>query len=53
MLRIYEKNSNNVIFKKMLDGSYQPANLNSGEYLAWELINGNPLLNTDLDSIIL
>jgi hypothetical protein len=50
---IYEKNSEGVVFKKLPDDSYQVANTMGGEYLAWSLINGDPLLNTDLDSIII
>jgi hypothetical protein len=53
MLIIYEKNSNNSIFKKLPNGSYHPADLNGEEYPAWALVNGDPLLNTDLDSIII
>lgn len=53
MLIVYEKNSNNNIFKKLPDNSYHPADLNGAEYDAWVLVNGEPLLNTDLDSIII
>jgi|688.fasta_scaffold2883475_1 hypothetical protein len=53
MMIVYEKNSDGVVFKKLPDGSHKLANLNSGEYLAWILINGDPVLNTYLDSAII
>lgn len=53
MTLIYEKNSEEIVFKKLPDDSYQVASVTGGEYLAWTLINGDPLLNTNLDSIII
>jgi hypothetical protein len=49
---IYEKNSNEVVFKKLPDGSYHAAAVNGGEYQAWILVGNEPTLNTELDSIV-
>ena len=51
----FEKNSNNEVFKKLPDGTYDSVTMSSldFEYSAWRLVNGEPLLNTDLDSIII
>ena len=53
MTIIYEKNSDNVLFKKLVDDSYHVANPNGGEYLAWKIINGDAPVNPELDSIVI
>ena len=50
---IYEKNSEGTVFKKLPDNTYHIANINSGEFEAWILINKEVTVNTDLDPIII
>ena len=53
-MTLFEKNSNDVVFKLLVDGSHTKLlNLDDGEYLAWVLVNGEPSVNAELDSIII
>lgn len=47
---IYVKNSNDVVFKQLVDGSYQKVPPMSSEFEAWLLINKEVPLDTSLDN---